>query len=161
MNRQRILVDLAHISRAGFWQALEVHDRSQPAIVSHTGVCGVHDVWRNLDDAQIKAIADTGGVVGIIYHSGYLGPGAKGRTARSVVDHIEHVIKVAGDDVPALGSDWDGAITTPRDMKTVLELPKLAQIMLERGFGAERIRKVLGGNYLRVMRHVRPVLPQG
>ena len=69
---------------------------------------------------------------------------------------MAHVIKVAGEDHVALGSDWDGFIVTPRDMKTVLELPLLVQRMLDRGWGGERIKKILGGNYLRMMKEIRP-----
>ncbi len=50
MNQERILVDLAHISRRGFFDVLEVHDPAQPVAVTHTGVDGVHPCWRNLDD---------------------------------------------------------------------------------------------------------------
>jgi membrane dipeptidase len=161
MNQRRILVDLAHISRPGFWDALEVHDRSQPAVVTHTGVCGVTPHWRNLDDAQIKVIAGTGGVVGVIFHSAFLGDPFWGGRASSIVDHMEQIIAVAGDDFVALGSDWDGMICTPRDMPTVLELPVLVERMLARGWNAERIRKILGGNYLRVMQAIRPGIQMG
>jgi membrane dipeptidase len=156
MNRRRIVVDLAHISKQGFWDALEVHDRSQPAIVSHTGVCGVTPHWRNLDDAQVRAIADSGGVVGILFHSTFLGAPFWGGRASSIVDHMQHVMDIAGEDAVAIGSDWDGLICTPRDMPTVLELPVLVERMLARGWSADRIRKVLGGNYLRVLKTVRP-----
>lgn len=156
LNRRRILVDLAHISRAGFWDAIEVHDRSQPLLVSHSGVCGVTPHWRNLEDDQIKAIAETGGVIGVIFHSAFLGDPFLGGRASSIVAHMEHIIAVAGDDFVALGSDWDGLICTPRDMPTVLELPVLVERMLARGWKADRIRKILGENHLRVMRAIRP-----
>jgi membrane dipeptidase len=157
MNQERILVDLAHISRRGFFDALQVRDKSQPLAVTHTGVDGVHPCWRNIDDEQLRAVADTGGVVGIIFHSMYL-DGSLLRRSRAdrVVDHMAHVINVAGEDHVALGSDWDGFIVTPGDMKTVLELPVLVQHMLNRGWSSERIKKILGGNYLRMMKALRP-----
>ena len=155
LNRHRILMDLAHINRRGFFDALAVHDRSQPAVVSHTGVTGVHPHWRNVDDEQLRAIADLGGTIGIIYEPTFLGdPKWRGRAAR-IVDHLRHVVETVGDDFASLGSDWDGAIVTPRDMPTCLELPRLVQLMLERGFTAERIGKILGGNWLRVVAHTR------
>lgn len=156
-NQQRILVDLAHISRRGFFDAVQVHHKALPLAVTHTGVDGVHPSWRNLDDEQIRAVAATGGVVGIIFHSLYLdGSLLRGCRAECIVDHMAHVIKVAGEDHVALGSDWDGFIVTPRDMKTVLELPVLVQAMLQRGWSGERVKKILGGNYLRMMRELRP-----
>ena len=155
-NDARILVDLAHISVQGFWDALAVHDRSQPAIVSHTGVRGVHDVWRNIDDDQIRAVAELGGVVGIMFHSGFLGPAFWGGRAEAIVRHLAHVIDVGGEDAVALGSDFDGLIVPPADLRTVSQLPVLVQLMLDRGFSPERVGKVMGANYLDVVSRVRP-----
>jgi membrane dipeptidase len=156
MNERHVIVDLAHISTEGFWDALAAHDRSQPAIVSHTGVRAVHDVWRNVDDDQIRAVARLGGVVGIMFHSGFLGDRFWSGRADSVVAHLEHVVRVAGEDTAAIGSDYDGLIVPPSDLRTVDRLPVLVQRMLDRGWPAERIRKVLGENYLRVVAAVRP-----
>jgi membrane dipeptidase len=156
MNAKRILVDLAHASPQTFADALEVHDLSLPAIVSHTGVSGVTPHWRNLDDSQVRAIAKTGGVVGILYHAPFLGERLFRGTAAAVAAHVVHAIRVGGDDHVALGSDWDGLIVTPRDMPTVVEWPLLVQRLLERGVHPASIRKVLGANYLRVLRAVRP-----
>ncbi|HEY6460309.1 MAG TPA: membrane dipeptidase, partial [Polyangiaceae bacterium] len=155
LDARRIFVDLAHIHRRGFFDAVEAHDRSLPLIVTHTGVSGVFPHWRNLDDEQLRAVADSGGTVGIMYHAPFLGRRGAGKHASRVVDHIEHVVKTVGEDHASLGSDWDGAIVTPRDMKTCLELPKLVELMLQRGMGEETIRKVLGANYLRALRHLR------
>jgi membrane dipeptidase len=148
MDERRILVDLAHLSEAGFRDALEVHDRSLPVIVSHTGVRGVHDSWRNISDAQIRAVADTGGVIGIIAHTWALGPPWRRSTTDAMVDHMEHVIRVAGEDHVALGCDWDGFILTPPDMRTVCRLPVLVERMLVRRFTPERIRKILSAPLL-------------
>ena len=156
MNARRVLVDLAHISPAGFWAALDVHDRSQPAIVSHTGVRGVHDMWRNLDDAQLRAIAERGGVVGVMFHSGFLGDRYWSGRAEAVVAHLDHVVRMAGQDAAAVGSDYDGLIVPPTDLRTVTRLPVLVQRMLDKGFSTDLIAKVLGGNYLRVVAAVRP-----
>lgn len=155
LNAARVFVDLAHISRAGFFQALEVHDRTLPVLVTHTGVAGAYPHWRNLDDEQLRAIAASGGTVGVMYHSGFLGdPMFRGR-ADSIVRHLEHIIQVVGEDHASLGSDWDGAIVTPRDMPTCLELPRLVQLMLDRGWGEGRIQKILGQNFLRCLRALR------
>lgn len=156
LNELRVFVDLSHISPAGFRDALDCHDRSQPLLVSHTGVSGVHRNWRNLDDAQLKAVADTGGVIGIIFHGGYLGGGYwTGGRARLIAEHIAHVVDTVGEDHAALGSDWDGAIITPSDMRTCLELPRLVQHLLDRGYRHERIQKILAGNFLRSLAMLR------
>ena len=151
LDAQRILVDLAHVSRRGFWDAVESHDPSLPVAVTHTGVCGVHPHWRNLDDDQLRAVANTGGTVGIIYHTEFLGASLHRVSAEAIVQHLAHVVDTVGDDHASLGSDWDGAIVTPRDMPTCLELPRLVQLMLDRGWKEDRIRKILGGNFLRVV----------
>ncbi len=152
-----MLVDLAHISRRGFWDALGAHDPDLPPVVSHTGVCGVHPSWRNLDDDQIRAVADRGGVVGIMFHRGFLGRPARAVTAEAVVAHLAHLIAVGGEDVAALGSDYDGMIVPPRDLRTVVGWPALVdRICWPPGFSEDRVVRVLGGNYLRVVDAVRP-----
>jgi membrane dipeptidase len=156
LNDARVLVDLAHISRPGFWDALDAHHRDLPSVVSHTGVCGVHPSWRNLDDDQIRAVADRGGVVGVMFHRAFLGRPPWRVTAGAVVAHLAHLIAVGGEDVAALGSDYDGMIVPPRDLRTVLQLPALVDQMLAAGFSEDRIARVLGGNHLRVLRTVRP-----
>lgn len=156
LNHARVLVDLAHISRRGFWDALAAHDPDLPPVVSHTGVCGVHASWRNLDDDQIRAIADRGGVVGVMFHNGFLGRPSRRVTAQAIVAHLAHLIAVGGEDVAALGSDYDGMIVPPPELRTVLGLPVLADHLLTAGFSGDRVNRVLGGNYLRVMEAVRP-----
>jgi membrane dipeptidase len=156
LNQKRIFVDLAHINREGFFDAVEVHDKSQPLLVTHTGVDGVHSHWRNLDDQQLRAVADTGGTVGVIYQSSYLGPKGEGGRAEAIVRHLQHIADTVGEDFASLGSDWDGAIVPPRDLRTPLELPRLVELMLRRGWKPERIQKILGGNFLRAVAALRP-----
>lgn len=156
MNAKRMFVDLAHIHEDAFWDAVAVHDKTQPLIATHTGVAGVRPHWRNLTDAQVKAVADTGGVVGIIYAQEFIQRPDGPADAAMIVDHLEHVIRVAGEDVPAIGSDYDGMIVPPPDLAGADSYPKLVQHMLDRGWGVERIRKVLGGNFLRALGMLRP-----
>lgn len=151
MNASRIGVDLSHISERGFWDALQTSDPSLPVLVTHTGVDGGHRHWRNLTDAQLRAIAERGGTVGIMYHSKYLGDPLFGGRVASVVRHIRHTEKVIGADHISLGSDWDGAICTPRDMPTCLELPRLVDALLLDGMKDAAIEKLLGQNALRVI----------
>lgn len=152
----RIFADLAHISKRGFWDAVETHDPSLPLIVTHTGVSGVHEHWRNLDDDQLRAIADSGGTIGVMFQSSFLGDSYLGGSAERVVDHLEHIVKTVGEDHASLGSDWDGAILPPRDLKSPLELARLVQIMLDRGFSTERVQKILGLNALAAIERMRP-----
>ena len=155
LNARKIFVDLAHISRKGFFDAIAVHDRSQPIMVTHTGVTGVTPHWRNLDDEQLRAIADLGGTIGVMYQSSFLGdPTFEGRLS-SIVAHLAHIVDTVGEDHASLGSDWDGLIVPPVDMRSCLELPRLVQAMLDRGWSDTRVRKILGGNFLRVVESLR------
>ncbi len=160
-NAKRVLVDLAHSSKATFWDALDCHSAELPPIVSHTGVEGVRPHWRNVDDDQLRAIGDRGGVVGIMYQSHFLAPVWTTCARSAIVDHLAHVIDVVGEDVPAIGTDYDGMITPPHDLPDVTHHPLLVQDMLDRGWTAERIQKILGRNYLRVVRAIRPGPPPG
>jgi len=76
-------------------------------------------------------------------------------TSDTVVDHLEHIVETVGEDHASLGSDWDGAISPPRDLVSCLHLPRLADRMLRRGWSGERIRKILGGNFLRTVEALR------
>ncbi|MEN9578621.1 MAG: hypothetical protein RJA70_1630 [Pseudomonadota bacterium] len=155
LNHKQILADLAHIDRADFFRALDAMDPSVPPVVTHTGVAGVYPHWRNLTDEQLRAIADRGGTVGIMFHWPFLGPRHSSRGLELVVEHIVHAVKTIGAQHVSLGSDWDGAITTPRDMRTCLELPKLVEALLLRGLSPDAISWVLGGSFLRVLEAVR------
>ncbi len=155
LNEKKIFVDLAHISKRGFWDAVEVHDKSQPLIVTHTGVSGVHEHWRNLDDAQLRAVADSGGTVGVMYQSSFLGDPTFSGRSESIVRHLEHIVSTVGADHASLGSDWDGAITPPTDLRCCTQLPRLVQLMMDRGFSAETIQKILGQSFLRTVQALR------
>ncbi len=155
MNAARIFVDLAHIRPEGFWDAVDVHDPTLPILVTHTGVQGVTPHWRNLDDEQIRAIAKSGGVVGIMFATNFLKHSGK-RNASIIVDHLEHLIKVGGEEIAAIGTDFDGAISAPTDLKTVDQFPVLVEHMLRRGWSESRIQKVLGENFLRVLKDWTP-----
>ncbi len=152
-NQEKIFVDLAHISRQAFFDAVAVHDRSQPLLVTHTGIAGVYEHWRNVTDAQVHAVAETGGVVGVMFQADFLG--RRGVTVETIIDHLEHLIDVGGEGIAAIGTDYDGAIVPPKDMPSPLSMPRLVEAMIRRGWNEERIRGVLGGNALRVIRTLR------
>jgi membrane dipeptidase len=154
LNQMRVAVDLAHISRKGFFDAIEVHDKTQPLMVTHTGLAGVYEHWRNITDEQLRAVADSGGSVGVMLHAAYLGRRAV--TVRTVVDHLAHIVDTVGEDHASIGTDYDGAIIPPKDLPGLWALPRLAQEMLDRGWSDGRVRKVLGGNALRVIEALRP-----
>jgi membrane dipeptidase len=148
MDRTGMILDLAHINRKGYYEALALH-RGVP-IVSHTGVAGVKEHWRNIDDDQLRAIADRGGVIGVIFAPRYLGADDIG----AVCDHLQHIVNVVGEDTPALGSDYDGAVRPPVGLEDVSCLPSLTAALLDRGMSRAAVKKLLGENALRVLADV-------
>lgn len=159
LDEHRIFVDLAHIHPQSFWDAVATHDPSLPLIDTHTGVDGANPHWRNLDDDQLKAIADTGGVVGIIWSEVFLARPCGPRDGRMVLEHMEHAISVVGEDHVAIGTDYDGAIVPPPDLATGDTFPRMVQLMLDAGWSTDRVQKVLGRNFLRCWEQLRPPSP--
>ena len=106
----------------------------------------MHDHPRNLDDDQLRAIGQAGGIVGVIFVASYLGGLLV--TIEALADHIEHVAEVAGEDAVALGSDFDGFMTLPRGMRDSADLPRLTEVLWRRGWRGSRLAKLLGENAL-------------
>ncbi len=142
---ERVLVDLSHLNKRGFLDACAI--ATKPPIVSHTGVLGAFDHWRNIDDEQLRAVAGLGGCVGVIFCPRFVG----GEGLGPVVKHMKHILDVVGEDVPALGSDWDGFIVPTRPLKDPTGLPLLTDALLEAGVSERVIGKILRGNVMRVL----------
>jgi membrane dipeptidase len=135
-------IDLAHASPRTI-RDLAAH-RDARLLCSHTGVRGAQRSWRNLGDAELRLVADRGGVVGIIFGTIYLG----GRRLEDVVRHVEHALDVAGEDAVAFGSDFDGMVPLPRGMRDVTDVPKLVDTLAQRR-PASVVEKVAFGNWRR------------
>jgi len=143
MEERGMTLDLAHASRKTFEDVLA--NATRPVVVSHTGVKGTCDNNRNLSDSQLRAITRNGGVVGI----GYWSTATCGKDAKAIARAIRHAVSVAGIDHVGLGSDFDGAVTTPFDSAGLVEV---TDALLAEGFGEGQIRKIAGENVLRVLR---------
>lgn len=149
MNRLGVLVDLAHISERGFWDALEVS--KEPVIVSHGNCKALCEHRRNLDDDQIEGLADKEGVIGVTFVPSFVHP--KTPSLQRLLDHIDHIVRVAGVDHVGIGSDFDGGGTL---LKDATELPKITEGLLKRGYSRDDVEKILGGNFIRVLSKVLP-----
>jgi len=181
MNRLGMMVDISHVADKTFWDALSVS--TAPMIASHSSCRALCNVPRNMTDEMIVALAKKGGVVQVNFNCGFLSeksaaagklvkpsdlPGARGEdatiaaykkqvppaTLADVVAHIDHIVKIAGVDAAGIGSDFDGVFCTPKGLEDVSKFPNLTRALLEKGYSAEDIRKIYGGNTLRVMRAV-------
>jgi membrane dipeptidase len=142
---EHVLIDLAHASDRTFAEALDA--ARGPAIVSHAGAASVRPLWRNLSDEAIRAVAAKGGVVGVIFARWFVG----GNDAGRVADHLVALWRTGGEDLPALGSDYDGLITPPRDLRDPSQIGNLVAALLERGVPDRVIGKILRENALRVL----------
>lgn len=144
MAASKVSVDLAHASRRTFADVLAHRAPGLRVMCSHTGIAGAHPSFRNLDDAQLRAIADRGGVTGVIFATFYLGGGA----LADVVRHVEHALRAAGEDAVALGSDFDGMVPMPPELHDVTGLPRLVEALARR-VPAAVVEKVAFGNWRR------------
>jgi membrane dipeptidase len=143
MEALGIIVDLAHSSHATIADVLAMARR--PVVSSHGGVLGTCKINRNLSDDEIRGIAKTGGVIGIGYFRGAICSTEPKDVARA----IAYIRDLVGIDHAGLGSDFDGATTTGFDAS---QMVAITQALLDAGFSADDIRKVMGGNVLRVIR---------
>lgn len=176
MNRVGMVVDLSH---GGYKTTMDAIATSQdPCVFTHANVRKLTDHPRNLQDDQIKACAERGGVIGLTPYAAYNEPSPGVRpTLENYLDHLEYAIDVAGIDHIGLGTDFfegktaatwltnsiypefksDYATVNSRravGFENIMELPNVVNGLLKRGFSEEDIRKVLGGNFLRVFRQV-------
>lgn len=142
MEALGITIDLAHASDAAFGETLGL--ATKPLVVSHGGVKGTCDGPRGLSDAQLRRIAENGGVVGI----GYWERAVCDASLKGIVAAILYAIKIAGVDHVGLGSDFDGNIAAPFD---TTGLPMLTESLLAAGLSEEDVGKVMGGNIRRVL----------
>jgi membrane dipeptidase len=150
-NDLGILVDLSHLNEKGFWDVAELSDA--PLVATHSNAHALCPSARNLTDAQLKAISQSRGVVGLNYAVGFLrADGGWGRDVSLdvLVAHAARMIEVAGENGVALGSDFDGA-DIPDAIGDVLGLPRLIRAMEQAGFGAALIRKITHDNWLSVL----------
>lgn len=140
-----ILVDLAHVGRAAALEAARL--ARAPVIVSHTACRAVHASPRGIDDDVLRAVADTDGVVGVIFVAPFIGRGG----VAQVVRHLDHIRTTVGVRHAALGTDWEGFALYPDDLDSAEKLPGLTEALLRAGWSAEEIHAVYGENFLRVM----------
>jgi membrane dipeptidase len=147
------LVDVAHASDAAFDDIAAIaRRRGAPLVDSHTGMRALVAIERNLDDARLREVAASNGVVGIDLHSGHLSrrPGFEA-SLDVVADHVLHAIAAAGGAHVALGSDLDGGITAPTDADGAASWPRLAAILRERGLDDDALAAVFHDNARRVL----------
>lgn len=142
MNKMGVIIDLAHTSPQTIADVLQ--ETKRPVIYSHGGLQGSCKNRRNLSDEEARGIAQTGGIVGV----GFWPTAVCGRDAKAIAAAIRYAVNLVGIDHVALGSDFDGAVTTPFD---AAHMPELTDALLKEGFSEGEIHAVMGENALRFL----------
>lgn len=161
MEPLKIVLDMAHIAEDAFWPAVEHYGGM--VVFSHGGTRALVPMWRSLSDEQMKAIIERGGVVGISMDCWQITPGwIKLQTTPDHVsledwaNHIDHVCEIAGNaDHACIGTDLDGGYGTeqsPRDVNSIADLSKIADVLRKRGYAEADVAKIMYGNWVRVFR---------
>jgi membrane dipeptidase len=194
MNRIGMMIDVSHASDDAFFDVIE--RSAAPVIASHSGCRALCDIPRDIPDDLLKALAENGGVIQIVFYSGFLSDDFAKESAAAreklkpefekireetagnreeywkrarplwiasmpespeidvLIDHIDHVVEVAGIDHVGLGSDYDGAGNWPKGLEDATGYPLITYNLLKRGYSEKEITKILGGNLLRVFGEV-------
>src|SRR5712671_1135317 len=147
MESHHMLIDLAHASPATLRDVTAIATR--PLIVSHTGVKSTCNNPRNLSDDELAAVARTNGVIGI----GLWDTATCGSDARATARAIHYAMNIVGSDHVALGSDFDGGVTTPFDSSG---WALLTDALLQEGISEQDIHKIMGENVVRVLLETLP-----
>lgn len=150
-NALGILIDLSHLNEAGFWDVAGLS--TAPLVATHSNAHSICQHSRNLTDAQLGAIADSDGMVGLNFAVAFLRE--DGRMIDDVpltqmLHHLDHLMSILGEDRVGMGSDFDGAMV-PKKLDSSAGLPKLRQAMADHGYGDALISKLCHENWLRVL----------
>jgi microsomal dipeptidase-like Zn-dependent dipeptidase len=150
------MVDLSHASEKSFYDALEFS--RQPIVCSHSSCRSLCDHPRNLTDDQMRALAAKGGVMQVTMYPGFLVKEGEA-TVMDALRHLEHAIQVMGIDHVGIGTDFDGDGGIC-GLSCSSELINFTRQLLARRYSEDDIRKIWGGNFLRVMSQVQSVRKQ-
>ncbi|MBX6394923.1 MAG: membrane dipeptidase [Alicyclobacillaceae bacterium] len=147
------IVDVAHLGEAGFWEV--VREAQGPVICSHANVKAVWPHRRNLSDAQLRALAELGGVFGLTFVPEFVGPSGN---VDDLLRHVDHALAVVGDRHVAFGSDFDGIVDRLDGLETAAHYPSLERILVDR-YGRITARRLLWENWKAVFSRFLPPRP--
>lgn len=161
-NRLGILLDASHLSVKSFWDLIETSSR--PVIASHSNASALCAHPRNIDDDQIRAIVASGGVIGVNAVARFISDEPADASLERMLDHLDHLVAVAGVEHVALGPDFvdylrvgldapfdDEPGIQPVGFATITDLPNVTDGLVRRGYDETAIRGILGGNMLRLL----------
>jgi membrane dipeptidase len=151
-NHLGIMIDLSHLNEKGFWDVARIS--TAPLVATHSNAHALCTTTRNLTDKQLDAIAESDGMVGLNFGTGFLREDGKSNPDTPIemmVRHIDYLVERVGIDRVGLGSDFDGA-TMPREIGDATGLPKLMAALRKRGYDREALQKLAHENWVRVLR---------
>lgn len=151
-NRLRIMIDLAHMNAAGIRDVARLSDA--PLVSSHSAAHAVAPSSRNLTDDQLRMIAESGGLVGLNFATGFLRPDGRRQPFEGferMLRHLDHLLEILGEDGVALGSDFDGALM-PVDLPDASAVPALLSAMNRHGYGEKLIENIAWRNWVGLLR---------
>lgn len=153
-NELSILIDLSHLNEKGFWDVAQLS--TAPLAATHSNAHALSASSRNLTDDQIRAIGQSGGMVGLNFANGFLR--ADGRWSSengfdTMLRHLDHLMRLAGEDHVGLGSDFDGC-RLPAGIGDVTGLPNLVAAMRGHGYDEPLLRKLASENWLKMLERI-------
>ncbi len=145
MEKLNMLVDVSHLNDDGFWDVIKIAEK--PVFASHSNSRSVTETKRNLTDEQMKAIAQKGGIIGLNMYKSFL---TKNNDAaiENVLEHIDYIMKIVGEDYIGLGCDFDGIDEMPTEINGVQDMTKFF-CALEKKYGENITAKIAENNFLR------------
>lgn len=144
MARLGMAADTSHLNERGFWDLIERH--SQPPMASHSCCAALHPHFRNLTDAQIRALIERGGWIGVNFYPAFLTGGEA--TVADIVRHIDHIAQLGGAAYVGFGSDFDGIERTPLDCTGPQDVPRILDALRALGYPEETVRGIAGENFI-------------
>lgn len=150
-NALKIMVDLSHLNEKGFDDVAAISDA--PLVATHSNAHALARSTRNLTDRQLAVIAETGGMVGLNFATGFLREDGRKSPFKGwdpILRHLDHLIGRLGEDHVGLGSDFDGA-TLPADIGDVAGLPRLIDALRAHGYGEALLKKLAHENWLALL----------
>lgn len=145
MNELGMIIDVSHLSDAGFHDVLKYSKK--PFIASHSNSRSIQNHYRNATDDMIRKLSEKGGVIGINFYSKFIGDSKVSRIC-DMIKHIEHIKNIGGVDVIAIGTDYDG-IDSEVQIKDISEMEKLEYALEKHGFTYDEIEKIFYKNAIR------------
>jgi len=162
MNRLGMIIDLSHLSERGVEDILAVS--SQPVVWTHSNCRALCDHPRNITDEVMKRVADKGGMIGVVFYPLFLRTDGKWPNIDDVLRHIDHMLKVVGEDHIGLGPDFINFSPElihqppipcyPERLESVDDLPNLTVAMMRHGYKENTMEKIMGRNFLRVAKDI-------